>query len=135
MPTIATYRAATAAFVLALGTAAAGAQTSVSIGIQQPGVYGRIDIGAQPPPPVIYAQPVIAVPMRAQPEPPLYLYVPPGHQKNWRKHCARYDACGRPVYFVQERWVRERYEESHHGRDDKHHGRGKGKGHQHGHDD
>jgi len=126
-----------AAGALALGAAAAGAQTSVgvSIGIQQPGVYGRIDIGSAPPPPVVYAQPMIAVPVpvQARPEPPLYLYVPPGHQKNWRKHCARYDACGRPVYFVQERWVRERYEESHPDRDDKH--RGKGKGHKHGHDD
>ena len=42
---------------------------------------------------------------------PVYLYVPPGHQKNWRKHCGRYNACGQPVYFVQERWIRDRYDE------------------------
>jgi len=122
MQHLASWRTASIAAALALGAAAASAQTSVgvSIGIQQPGVYGRIDIGSQPPPPVIYAQPVVAVPVpvHVHPEPPLYLYVPPGHQKNWRKHCARYDACGRPVYFVQERWVRERYEESRHDRDD-----------------
>ena len=57
---------------------------------------------------------------------PIYLYVPPGHQKNWAKHCARYNACGQPVYFVQERWVQERYQQ--HQRDaerDRHeHGRG-----------
>ena len=118
------------------------AQTSVgvSVGINQPGVYGRIDIGNMAPPPVILPQPVIIAPARivaAHPAPPLYLYVPPGHQKNWAKHCARYDACGQPVYFVQERWVRDRYEREYHGDrdgDDRHghghegHGKGKGKG-------
>jgi hypothetical protein len=42
---------------------------------------------------------------------PVYLYVPPGHQKKWAKHCSRYAACGQPVYFVQERWVVDRYDE------------------------
>jgi hypothetical protein len=63
---------------------------------------------------------------------PVYLYVPPGHQKNWAKHCSRYDACGRPVYFVKESWVRERYDEEHshgHGSDGK--GKNKGKGNKH----
>ncbi len=98
---------------------AAGAfgETSVgvSIGINQPGVYGRIDIGNYPRPAVVYGQPIIIAPqpviVRAQ---PVYLYVPPGHQKNWAKHCSRYGACGQPVYFVQESWVRERYEEQQH---------------------
>ena len=108
------------------------AQTSVgvSIGINKPGVYGRIDIGNVPPPPVILPQPVI---IRPQPvvvyQEPAYLYVPPGHQKNWSKHCSRYRACGQPVYFVQETWVRERYEEhEHRGKGkhkDKHHDKGK----------
>ena len=92
------------------------AQTNVgvSIGINQPGVYGRIDIGAFPQPRVIYPQPVVIVqtPMAVHQQ-PVYLYVPPGHQKNWGKHCGRYNACGQPVYFVQEDWVRERYEERH----------------------
>ena len=30
-----------------------------------------------------------------------FLYLPPGHAKNWKKHCHRYNACGRPVYFVK----------------------------------
>jgi len=63
---------------------------------------------------------------------PLYLYVPPGHQKKWAKHCGAYNACGRPVYFVKESWVRERYEQEHrhdHGGDhDRGHGNGHGKG-------
>jgi hypothetical protein len=101
------------------GLLAAGAfgETSVgvSIGINQPGVYGRIDIGNYPRPAVVYGQPIIIAPqpMVVRPQ-PVYLYVPPGHQKNWAKHCSRYGACGQPVYFVQESWVRERYEEQQH---------------------
>ena len=110
------------------------AQTSVgvSVGINQPGVYGRIDIGNLPPPPVILPQPVIITPAPvAVHRAPVYLYVPPGHQKKWAKHCGQYNACGQPVYFVQESWVRERYEKEHgHGNDGGHgkgHGKGKGK--------
>ncbi len=108
------------------------AQTNVgmSIGIQQPGVYGRIDIGNFPQPRLIYPQPVVIVqsPIAVYQQ-PVYLYVPPGHQKNWGKHCGRYNACGQPVYFVQEDWVRERYEERHdRGDDDRRNGHGKDKG-------
>jgi hypothetical protein len=65
-----------------------------------PGVYGQITFGSQPPPPVLYAQPVL-VQRGPMAQPPLYLYVPPGHSKNWNRFCGRYNACGRPVYFVQ----------------------------------
>ena len=106
------------------------AQTNVgvSIGINQPGVYGRIDIGNYPQPRIVYPQPVVIVqsPVAVYQQ-PIYLYVPPGHQKNWAKHCGRYNACGQPVYFVQEDWVRERYEERN-DRGNQGHGRGHGKG-------
>ena len=65
-----------------------------------PGVYGRVDFGTAPPP-VLYAKPVIIAPMPGPPAGPVYLHVPPGHAKNWGKHCQRYNACGRPVYFVK----------------------------------
>ncbi|MCW5667903.1 MAG: hypothetical protein KIT35_29050 [Piscinibacter sp.] len=121
-----------ATLALALAAAPALAQTSVgvSIGIHQPGVYGRIDIGNFPPPPVIYPQPVVIAPTPvAVYQRPVYLYVPPGHQKDWRKHCRRYAACGQPVYFVQEQWVVERWDERRgRGRGDDHPGRGHGKG-------
>ena len=111
------------AIALTLGALApALAQTSVgvSIGINQPGVYGRIDIGNFPQPQLVYAQPVIITrPVRYVQQQPIYLYVPPGHQKNWSKHCGRYNACGQPVYFVKEQWVRERYEERRHHDDDR----------------
>ncbi len=126
----------------ASATGAALAQTSVgvSIGINQPGVYGRIDIGDIPRPALVYAQPVmIAPPPVVLDRRPIYLYVPAPHQQDWRRYCGRYNACGQPVYFVQDRWVRERYEHEHpgwqnghHKGDDKHddgkHGKGNGKG-------
>ncbi len=96
----------------ALAPAMAQTNVGVSIGIQQPGVYGRIDIGNFPRPMVVYPQPMVIAPSPvAVYQQPIYLYVPPGHQKNWAKHCYRYSACGQPVYFVQESWVRERYDE------------------------
>jgi hypothetical protein len=68
----------------------------------QPGVYGRVDFGSAPPPPVLYERPVIIVKnTRPQPVAPLYLHVPPGHAKNWSKHCQKYGACDRPVLFVR----------------------------------
>jgi hypothetical protein len=125
------------------GCASAFAQVDVGVGvtIRQPGVYGRIEIGTNaPPPPVIYRQPVvIAQPAVIVAEPPMYLYVPPGHAKKWRKHCHKYDACGREVYFVREEWVQARYNEANlrkgppvyaQEREREHghgHGRGKGK--------
>jgi len=96
----------------ALAPAFAQTNVGVSIGINQPGVYGRIDIGNYPQPRLYYPQPVVIVPGPvAVYQQPIYLYVPPGHQKNWGKHCSRYNACGQPVYFVREDWVRERYDE------------------------
>jgi len=93
----------------------------VGITINEPGVYGRIEFGSQPPPPVLYPQPVIITrPAVVVQQPPMYLYVPPGHAKDWGKHCQRYNACSRQVYFVQESWVQQTYEE--------HHGKGKGNG-------
>jgi len=59
---------------------------------------------------VIYPQPVIIQPSPvAMYQYPIYLHVPPGHAKDWRKHCGRYNACGQPVYFVQESWYNNVY--------------------------
>ena len=65
-----------------------------------PGVYGQVQIGNDRPPAVVYAQPMLVEPIAAPP-PPIYLHVPPGHARNWRKHCREYNACNRPVYFVR----------------------------------
>lgn len=125
--------------ILALASGALAptfAQTNIglSIGINQPGVYGRVDIGNYLQPRIIYPQPIVIMqpPVSVQQQ-PIYLYVPPGHQKKWAKHCARYNACGQPVYFVREDWVRERYEENRNHNDDRDddHGHGHGKGNKH----
>lgn len=93
-----------------------------------PGVYGQVAIGNGPPPPVVYAQPVIAQPVPvvvgAAPVEPIYLHVPPGHAKNWHKHCHEYHACGRPVYFVKSEEYQPGYHEHGHHDEDHDHGHG-----------
>jgi hypothetical protein len=105
-----------------------------------PGVYGQVQIGNDRPPPVVYAQPMLIEPMEAPP-PPIYLHVPPGHARNWRKHCREYNACNRPVYFVRSSEYEPEYARRDHGHDrDDDHGHGHGHdrdddhGHGHGHD-
>jgi len=85
-----------------------GADVGVSVSVAQPGYYGRINIGNLPPPQLIYAEPILIQPGVTVSQ-PIYLHVPPGHAKNWRKHCGKYNACGHPVYFVQEGWYNNVY--------------------------
>jgi hypothetical protein len=90
-----------------------------------PGVYGQVRLGSDPPPPVVYAQPMLIEP-QASPPPPVYLHVPPGHAQNWRKHCHEYHACGRPVYFVRSEEYAPGYRHRDYGHDHDHgHGHGK----------
>jgi len=91
----------------------------VSVAVGDPGFYGRLDIGDYPHPPVIYRQPM-AIERVDVSRAPVYLRVPPGHAKHWRRHCREYNACGERVLFVQDNWYsREyapRYREGHGGR-------------------
>ena len=91
-----------------------------------PGVYGQVQLGNAPPPPVVYAQPMLIEP-QSSPPPPVYLHVPPGHAKNWRQHCHEYRACNRPVYFVRSAEYAPDYDRRDHGHD---HGHGHGHGHE-----
>ncbi|CAN7308612.1 hypothetical protein [Acidovorax sp. LjRoot117] len=158
------FSGAAAALLMAVaGGAQAQGYVNATVGGElAPGVYGRINIGNAAPPPVLYAEPVIIHrPAVVVPRAPIYMYVPPGHAKNWGKHCGRYNACNQPVYFVQEPPPRRgpphhrgphgrddrRWDDDHrhggkhdrdrgrdrHGDDDR--GRGHGKGHGHGHRD
>lgn len=91
-------------------TSAMATDIGVSVSIGQPNFYGRIDLGGYPQPQLIYPRPIVIVPppvgvLYA----PLYLHVPPGHARDWKKHCRRYGACGRPVYFVQDSWYQSVY--------------------------
>jgi len=113
------------------------ADVGVSISVGEPGFYGQIDIGNIPRPPVVFAQPVvIARSPEYVPVQPIYLHVPPGHEKHWSKHCAEYHACGRPVYFVRDDWYNNEYvpRYRHHDDDDGDHGHGHGNGHHKDHD-
>ena len=120
----------------AVGSALAQPQVGVSVSINQPGVYGRINIGDVPRPALVLPQPVIiSQPRVVVQRDPVYLYVPPTHQQNWGRYCGRYAACGQPVYFVRDEWVRERYEREHPGRGHgRHRGWDKGDDRGHGHD-
>ena len=92
----------------------AATNIGVSIGINAPGQYGRIDINNYPQPTLVYAQPIIYAPSPvAVYQRPIYLYVPQPHQANWGRYCGGYGACGQPVYFVQETWVRDEYSREH----------------------
>ena len=129
------------------------ANVDVNINIGQPGYYGRIDIGDFGRPQLIYSEPRVIY-RNVSPRDPVYLRVPPGHAKNWRKHCGKYNACGERVYFVQDSWYEREYvpryqakhQDRHEHRDDrrddrhevkhdkhdkKHNGQGKGNGKNH----
>lgn len=88
----------------AAGAPALAADVGVSVHISQPGVYGRVDIGRFPQPQVLVAQPVVVYQRPAAVVQPVYMWVPPGHRQNWRRYCGAYNACGVPVYFVQDQW-------------------------------
>ena len=141
--TLRLWGAAAVLFWVAAGAAHAQAYVNATVGGElAPGVYGRIQMGNAPPPPLLYPQPVIIhQPAVVVPRSPIYLYVPPGHAKNWGKHCMRYNACNQPVYFVKEPPRRHddrgygkrhepRYDQRYDPRDDR--GPGKGRGHGHG---
>ncbi len=115
--------AAAAATAATVTVPAGAADLGVSLGIGEPGFYGRLDIGDFPPPPVIYPQAIVIEPVPAD-RPPIYLRVPPRHARHWARYCSDYDACGERVYFVPDDWyTREyvpRYRERHrYGRDER----------------
>lgn len=109
--------------LLACAAASAAAQVNVMVeGQIKPGVYGRVEVGnPSVPPPVWRPQPVIIKPQPQVVEVvPIYVHVPPGHARNWRRHCHRYDACDRPVYFVKSAEYEPRRDKKHrhgHGHD------------------
>jgi hypothetical protein len=120
---------ALAAMLIAMATAASATDVGVSISIGQPGFYGQIDIGSAPRPVLVYPQPVVVQRVQVvQPMQPVYLHVPPGHAKNWKKHCQKYEACARPVYFVKDDWYENVYVPYYAQERGKGNGKGKGNG-------
>jgi len=99
---------AVVALIVAAYTAPASAEVGISVRIGEPGFYGQLDIGDFGAPRLLYGQPVIVVERYRNPA-PIYLRVPRDHARNWNRYCGRYDACARPVYFVQDGWYRDVY--------------------------
>ncbi len=79
----------------------------------QPGVYGRVEIGNDSHPDLVYAQPRVVVVDQHRSERPVYLHVPPGHAKHWDKHCREYQACDRRVYFIRSTEYSQEYQREH----------------------
>ena len=98
-----------AALLVSAATGAMAQSVGVDVHIGGPGYYGNIQLGDFGPPPVIYREPMIIERQVRYVGQPLYLRVPPGHAKHWSKHCYAYNACGRPVYFVQDSWYNNTY--------------------------
>ena len=108
-----------AATVFAATAAAAPAMAQNGNTSGDAAFYGLINAVLFGPPQVVNQQPIIIERTRYVGQ-PVYLRVPPGHQKKWSKHCARYDACGQQVYFVRDEWYTNTYapryrEQSRHG--------------------
>jgi hypothetical protein len=91
----------------------------------QPGVYGRVELGNDSHPDLVYTQPRVIVVEKDHHYSPVYLHVPPGHAKHWDKHCSKYNACNRPVYFIKSAEYEVDQHDDHH---DKGHNKGQGKG-------
>lgn len=100
-----TVRVATTLAIAFSGFAAtvAHAQSYVNVtvgGVFSPGVYGQVSFGNAPPPPVYNPRPVVIAPVVLG-APVVYMHVPDEHRHHWSHYCGRYNACGRPVQFVQ----------------------------------
>lgn len=127
-------RLVSALLMMSAAGLAGAADVGVSVTVGEPGFYGQINIGNVPRPVVVNPRPVIIERGPTYVETaPIYVRVPPGHKKHWKKHCHEYNACGRPVYFVTDRWYNEvyvpRYREAQGYPGDRGHGHDHGRGH------
>ena len=98
-----------AAAIAVASASAFASDVGVAVSVGQPGFYGRVEIGNLPPPQLMYRQPIVVQPIAGVAPAPIYLHDPPGHARNWRKHCAHYNACGQPVYVVTDAWYNDVY--------------------------
>ncbi|TXH87868.1 MAG: hypothetical protein E6Q78_13160 [Rhodoferax sp.] len=104
--TLRRHAGSTVVFAIALAALAATpaqAQSYVNVsvgGVFSPGVYGQVTFGNAPPPPVYNPRPVVIAPVVLG-APVVYMHVPEEHRRHWSHHCGAYNACGRPVQFVQ----------------------------------
>ncbi len=106
---IATLPAALGFAVLGACAIPSAMAQNISLTINQPGIYGRVNIG-EPVPQRAWVNPrpiIIEQPRVVYERQPIYLYVPSAHSGNWGRYCGNYNACTQPVIFVQDDWVRD----------------------------
>ncbi len=119
-----------AAGLISMSSIVAAADVGVSINIGEPGFFGRIDLRDAPAPQLLNPSPIVVFrPPGVELPPPVYLHVPPGYERHWRRYCHEYNACGEPVFFVRDDWYnrvyvphyREHHRDHFDGRDDRDH--------------
>lgn len=96
------------AIIIATSSMSAIADVGISVNVGEPGFYGQLNVGGFPAPQLIYNQPII-VQEGGYERPPIYLHVPPGQIRHWRRYCGRYNACGERVFFVRDDWYNQEY--------------------------
>lgn len=88
----------------------------------KPGVYGRVELNKNSHPALVYADPhIVVVDEHHHHKDPVYLHVPPGHAKDWAKHCHKYNACSRSVYFVKSEEYKKKHKKHKESKQDKKH--------------
>lgn len=76
----------------------------------EPGYHGPLQVSAQQRPDLIRQNPELVRPLSAaEMARPLYLHVPRHQIWRWSRYCRDYGACGRPAYFVTQRWYESVY--------------------------
>ena len=96
--------------LMATGSVApALAEMNASITLGEPEFYGRIELDeGYYRPRVIYDRPVV-LERRFSNMAPIYVRAPRVEYRDWRRHCAKYEACERPVFFVRDEWYTQIY--------------------------
>lgn len=102
--------AATVAVVLfSLTCAQARTHVNVNLNFGDVGYFGVIPPMSGYTPRVWNTNPVVAVGAAIAGVAAIYLNVPNAHRKDWKRYCGQYNACDKPVHFVQGNWYRQVY--------------------------
>jgi hypothetical protein len=103
-------RSLAALALIAIGSAAPLlAEVSAPVTLGEPEFYGRLELDeGYYRPRVVHDRPVV-LDRRFQNMAPIYVRAPRDQYRDWRRHCAKYDACERPVYFVRDEWYTQIY--------------------------
>jgi hypothetical protein len=103
-------RSLAALALIAIGSSAPVlAEVGVSVTLGEPEFHGRIELDeGYYRPRVVYDRPVV-LDRRFRNMAPIYVRAPRDQYRDWRRHCAKYEACERPVYFVRDEWYTQIY--------------------------